>query len=116
MNVFPMIQDELIIILEVACYYLFQDIFCKDYKVRSGMSISIWIVILSTLSLGVSYLFASHFVIKEIMIILIFALGLYAMKKDSLRKSFLISAMFVFLLVIADLMSRCRTLVTLVVS
>lgn len=105
MNVFPIIQDELIIILEVACYYLFQDIFCKDYKVRSGMSISIWIVILSTLSLGVSYLFASHFVIKEIMIILIFALGLYAMKKDSLRKSFLISAMFAFLLVIADLIT-----------
>lgn len=96
------VHSFLIILLEIACYYLFQDIFIKEDFKRKHIRVSVWIFVMSLLSFIGSYLFVDYFVIKEAYMIILSFLGLQILKPESIRKNLLISVLFIFLLALAD--------------
>lgn len=96
------IQSYLIIIVEMSCFFLFHDIFSKSISTfRNGFNF-IWIIVMSAVMFVISYLFDSHFIIKEFAIILCLSIGSNILKKRSLKFSLFVSVLFMFLLVIAD--------------
>ena len=99
------VQSFLIVVLEAACFYLFQDIFIKDNFKRKGIYLPIWIFVISILSFGGSYLFTNFFILKEIFMIAVLGFGLQVLKSGRLRKNLLISVLFICMLAVADLIT-----------
>ena len=95
-------QNYLVIFIEMACFLLFHDMFSKSGSRFRGIFNIIWIAVMSANMLAISYLFDSHFIIKETIIILCLFGGSVILKAVNRRNAFFVSVLFVFLLVIAD--------------
>lgn len=99
------LQSILVILLEMACFCLFQDIFIKSSLKHKRVSMPIVIIVMTLFSYGGSYLFDAYFIIKELYMVAILTLGLSVLKKGSWKRNLLISVMFMFLLIAADLIT-----------
>ena len=95
-------QEYLVILIEMTCFLLFHDIFSKSgFRFRGIFHIA-WLVVMSAVMLAVSYVFDSHFIIKEAVIIACLFGGSVLLKIENVKTAFFVSALFVFLLVVAD--------------
>lgn len=95
-------QNYLVIFIEIACFLLFHNMFSRFCLRFRGIYNIIWIAVMSAIMLAISYLFDSHFIIKETVIILCLFGGSVILKAENRKNAFFVSVLFVFLLVIAD--------------
>ena len=99
------IQNFFIIIMEVICFFLFQDIFVPgENKYKNGVY-AVWIFTLSFIALILSYVFENSFILKEIAMIVLFFCSIVILKRRKKRMALLAAVMFIFLLVIADVIT-----------
>ena len=98
-------QNFFIIIMEVICFFLFQDTFVPTKsKYRSGVY-AVWIFTLSFIALIMSYVFENSFILKEIAMIVLFFCSIVILKRKKKKRALLAAVMFIFLLVIADVIT-----------
>lgn len=95
-------QSYLIILIEISCFLLFYDIFAKSGSEISRIPKFLWIIAMSAVMFGMSYLFENHFIIKELAIIGSLSFGIVILKAENIKNACFVSVLFVFLLVIAD--------------
>lgn len=109
------LQSYLIILLEVACFYLFQDTFIRSKVSKGIIVVPIWMLSVSTLSLIGTSLLSESLILKEAFAIILFTVSLYIINRNSIKKDFLLSVFFSFLLVVADLITMliCSEILTL---
>ena len=96
------LQSYLIILLEVACLYLFQDTFTRSKVSKRKIVVPIWMLLVSAVSLIGTSLLSESLILKEMFAIILFTVSLYIINRNSIKKNFLLSVCFSFLLVAAD--------------
>ena len=96
------LQCYLIILLEVACLYLFQDTFTRSKVSKRKIVVPIWMLLVSAVSLIGTSLLSESLILKEMFAIILFTVSLYIINRNSIKKNFLLSVCFSFLLVAAD--------------
>lgn len=99
------IQSFLIVILEIICFFLFQDAFVLSKKKYSNVVHVLWILAVSAMAFAMSYCFENSFLLKEISMITIFFVATLILKGNQKKQVLLMSVMFIFLLVIADIIT-----------
>lgn len=96
------LQSYLIILLEVACLYLFQDTFTRSKVSKRKIVVPIWMLLVSAVSLIGTWLLSESLILKEMFAIILFTVSLYIINRNSIKKNFWLSVCFSFLLVAAD--------------
>ena len=66
------LQSFLIVVMEMVCFFLFQDAFVPTEKKHKSGFYALWILALSFSALIMSYLFEDSFIVKEIAMIVLF--------------------------------------------
>ena len=99
------LQSFLIVVMEMVCFFLFQDAFVPTEKKHKSGFYALWILALSFSALIMSYLFEDSFIVKEIaMIVLLFG-SIVVIKRKEKKRALLAAVMFIFILVIADVIT-----------
>ena len=99
------LQSFLIVVMEMVCFFLFQDAFVPTEKKHKSGFYALWILALSFSALVMSYLFEDSFIVKEIaMIVLLFG-SIVVIKRKEKKRALLAAVMFIFILVIADVIT-----------
>ena len=64
-----------------------------------------WILLVSLITHVISYVFEDSFIIKEIVIIVLFFCSIIVLKRSQIKRAILVAVMFIFLLVLADMIT-----------
>lgn len=99
------LQSFLIVVMEMVCFFLFQDAFVPTEKKHKSGFYALWILALSFSALVMSYLFEDSFIVKEIAMIVLFFCSIVLLKRGEKKRAILVAVMFVFLVVIVDLIT-----------
>ena len=73
------LQSYLIILLEVACLYLFQDTFTRSKVSKRKIVVPIWMLLVSAVSLIGTSLLSESLILKAMFAIILFTVSLYIM-------------------------------------
>ena len=98
-------QSFLIVLMEAICFFLFQDTFVLTEKRYKGGFYMMWILAVAGLIFAMSYVFEDSFILKELAMITLLFFSIVLLKRNDGKRAILISVMFVFLVVIADLIT-----------
>lgn len=99
------IQSFFIILMEIICFFLFQDTFVPTDKKHKNVFYMAWILLVSLITHVISYVFEDSFIIKEIVIIVLFFCSIIVLKRSQIKRAILVAIMFIFLLVLADMIT-----------
>ena len=99
------IQSFFIILMEIICFFLFQDTFVPTDKKHKNVFYMAWILLVSLITHVISYVFEDSFIIKEIVIIVLFFCSIIVLKRSQIKRAILVAVMFIFLLVLADMIT-----------
>ncbi len=98
-------QSFVIVLMEVICFFLFQDTFVPTTKKHKNIFYMTWILIVSLSMFPLTYLFENSLMLKEIAIITVLFISIVVLNRNEKKKAILVSVMFVFLLVLADMVT-----------
>ena len=98
-------QSFVIVLMEVICFFLFQDTFVPTTKKHKNIFYMVWILIVSLSMFPLTYLFEGSLMLKEIAIITVLFISIVVLNRNEKKKAILVSVMFVFLLVLADMVT-----------
>ena len=98
-------QSFVIVLMEVICFFLFQDTFVPTTKKHKNIFYMVWILIVSLSMFPLTYLFEGSLILKEIAIITVLFISIVVLNRNEKKKAILVSVMFVFLLVLADMVT-----------
>lgn len=99
------LQSFLIVVMEMVCFFLFQDAFVPTEKKHKSGFYALWILALSFSALIMSYLFEDSFIVKEIAMIVLLFSSIVVLKSKEKKRALLAAVMFIFILVIADVIT-----------
>ena len=94
------IQSFFIILMEIICFFLFQDTFVPTDKKHKNVFYMAWILLVSLITHVISYVFEDSFVI-----IVLFFCSIIVLKRSQIKRAILVAVMFIFLLVLADMIT-----------
>lgn len=98
-------QSFLIVLMEITCFFLFQDTFVPtEKKYKSGIYV-IWIFAVAGSTFAISYVFENSFILKEIAMIVLLFSSIVVLNRKEKKRALLTAVMFIFLLVIADVIT-----------
>lgn len=98
-------QSFVIVLIEVICFFLFQDIFVPTIKKHKTVFYMVWILTVAVITHAMSYIFEDSFILKEIAMMVILFCSIVVLNKNEKKKAILVAAMFVFLIMLADVVT-----------
>lgn len=98
-------QNFFIIIMEVICFFLFQDTFVPTIKKHKNMFYMVWILTVAVITYAISYIFEDSFILKEIAMIVSLFSSIVILNRKEKKRALLAAVMFVFLLVTVDMIT-----------
>lgn len=99
------IQTFVIVLIEVICFFLFQDIFVPTIKKHKNMFYMVWILTVAVITYAISYIFEDSFILKEIAMIVSLFSSIVILNRKEKKRALLAAVMFVFLLVTVDMIT-----------
>ncbi|MBU5478288.1 GHKL domain-containing protein [Eubacterium sp. MSJ-13] len=102
MNVY---QSYVIVLIEMSCFLIFNTAFSKcELRFPKWVWI-IWLVIMSSAIFVISDIFEQNILLRQVVNIIIFIVGSIAIGKKSIKNAIMVSALFDFIFVIADVIT-----------
>ncbi len=98
---FESILNLLTILFEIICCKMFYEVFCEKKKFHRGFNYLIIFFLVSFCYL-IASIFTHNFIVKQGIIIVLFALTMFIFMQVSLRKTFIIATLFQGLLLVVD--------------
>ena len=80
-------QSFVIVLIEVICFFLFQDIFVPTIKKHKNMFYMVWILTVAVITYAMSYIFEDSFILKEIAVMVILFCSIVVLNKSEKKKA-----------------------------
>lgn len=102
MNVY---QSYVIILIELSCFLIFNTAFSKFELRFPKWTQTIWLAVMSSVIFMINDIFERNFLLKQIVNIVFLVIGSIIIGKKSIRSAAIVSVLFIFILLIADMIT-----------